>query len=494
MIERNLKHTQTIYFGAFGMEFLAIWGGTKFQAEVEDLCYKRAFTIWLQNTEDSEERRRALLYEYLKPQFAHDRATDPLNRYYNILPTNNLLVTRVINNICNLYNDAPARAFEPDTDKEVIESAYKEMKFNQIMQRASRLAKLCNEVALRPRLKKGKWIIDYITPDLYRIYYNEQGEPTEMWIPFQTMDRSGRISSRFHVWTNEFYYQLNSTGEQVKFEYNGQQYYELPNRYRVIPFLILQMSNDEIYGGGAYELVKAQLYLNKLAYITDENVTYSAVGVWLAKNILSQGESSLRLNPGTAIHKTYGLEEPEPSLEHIAGTPNYIELNEMRTIVAKSVYKEMGLPSSVIDDKSELSGIAYKIDRQELAEARKEDINILQDFEQDFLNHFINIYQTETGRQLSKEIRVNVDYNDQQIQDPKEELEYLTTLFEKGLLEPLQYVNRLTGNTLINTNEQAIEFIKQNLKYKKLLEESNGDTTDIPVSYTHLTLPTIYSV
>ena len=88
--------------------------------------------------------------------------------------------------------------------------------------------------------------------------------------------------------------------------------------------------------------------------------------------------------------------------------------------------KKMGLPSGMIQDNPGLqSGVSMKIDRMELEERRKEDLQVLEMFEEDFINAMIRFYNVEDNKSL-KEIELSVDYAENPIFiEPKDELEYL---------------------------------------------------------------------
>ena len=72
-------------------------------------------------------------------------------------------------------------------------------------------------------------------------------------------------------------------------------------------------------------------------------------------------------------------------------------------------------------------------------------------------------------------LEVNTDYQEQSIYlEPLQEVEYIQSLYDKGLMPPLDYVKRLTGNVLIKTNEDAIKFINDNKAYNENSIESNS--------------------
>lgn len=480
----ELRNTRAVYNSAFYSEMYAIWGATPFRNEVGDLCYKNAASCFLRDSEASEEDRRKLLYSYLTSYFGWKKDTDPLNKEYPNLPTDNTVVNRILNNICFAYNQAPSRKYfvneteVNDKTKGSIEALLKECGLNRQMKRIYKIAKLMNEAAVRPVIKGGKLKLQVLTNDLYRAKYDDfSGELLEFAYPFQFIDKWGEINTRFHVWTDEYYTQRNMEYKPVKFEYNGKQEIEYKNPYGVIPFIINKFEDDtNVYGGQKYELIKNQLVANMIDFLRDENLIYSGFGVWLAKNF-NLTDEEIALSPGRIYTIDSNPEDPEPMLEHISSNPNYNEMQLARDLHVKNIMRNLGLPNGMINDAPGLqSGVAMLIDRLELEENRQDDIEALQEFENDIINMTIIVTNADRLQSLPN-VTVETDYVETSVMlEPDKEYQLQKQYFTDGLITPLQFVVRTTGNNQLKTDEDAIEYINNNLLLKTHIGVQDGQT------------------
>src|SRR5574343_489849 len=150
------KDTTPIYVSAYGGEQYAVWGSIdEFNNQIDETCYYRALSSFIRNNSLGEDDRRKLLYSYMSCSgYAIDEADDPLNKMYPALSTNNMYLTRALNNLCVLYLDEPERIFEEiQENKEVqIRDLIRNSKYNKFMLNLHRAFKLCGEVIARPLL------------------------------------------------------------------------------------------------------------------------------------------------------------------------------------------------------------------------------------------------------------------------------------------------------------------------------------------------------
>jgi hypothetical protein len=469
----DLRQTGTFYNDAFSGSNYAIWGGSPFKSEIPELDFFRSLTCWLQDGELGEEDRRKLLYSFMKAYFRYDINTAKLNKYYPNLPIDNLSIKRILNNLCYAYNQKPSRTFDPDND--LLNDFLEKIKLNRTMKQAYKVAKFCNECLIRPVKKNNKFKLEIFTPEYYRIKSNNEGIWKLIAIPFQELDKWGYIQSKFHIWTNEVYQQFNFDWQPVEFEYNGKKQYELPNKYKVIPFAQLKFDPDpDRYGGGMFTVARNQLNLNMIEYIKDENIIFGSVGVWLAKNLNLQDT----INPGQAIEKnSLNPDDYDPSLEYIAPTPLWGDIAMARKESRDKMMQDLGLPMSMFSETAGVqSGIALKIDRLELDENRADDIEVLEDFEKELINLVVTVYNTDkdTTLPLIKPFKdMTIDYVETSLMlEPKEELTYYSDMFSKGLMKPSTYLLKTTGIEL--TDEEVIVFIKENKEYLKQIGETDG--------------------
>ena len=481
---RPYHGTESFYRNAFFPGMSQVWGNTIFKNEVEHLCFSNALASFLRNTMEGEMERRKLLYYYLSPNFDTDSTDDILNEMAGVLPTDNLEVLRALRSICVIYNDQASREVKGKNNTLLLEILEK-LSFDSIMQKIYRAAKLCGEVAVRPRFWNKEPQLYYLTPDKYRVKWDAYGQMTEFWAHF-TKEENLELRDYFHVWTKDAYKVKNTSQEDQEFEFNGKKLMVLKNPYGRIPFEILTMGdrytdNNENYGSNLWELCRAQLECNKLDLLSNENVIYNGFAVWLLlnTNLESNKENTVKFGPRKMISINGLTDEDEiPSIQAISPTPQYQELEALKSEKIKKVLKNHGLPNSWLTDNPGIppSGAAMKADRIELEEIRREDINILKPFEKKLIALIAQVLNTDQASdykgKFSEEYEIQIDYAELSVvTEPKNELEYMNSLKSQGLITPLEYVKSLTGNENIKTDNDAITFINDN---KELFAQTGG--------------------
>lgn len=467
----QLVNSRPIYSSAFDAEMYAIWGATEYRNEIPDLCLNRAISCWLRNDEIGEHDRRWLLYYTLSPMFAHDKQDDPLNQYFNIMPTENLFIHRLLRNLCIAYNEPPKRDFGDTKINDKYAELIKEAKIDNRLQSIYRISKLCNEVLVRPRIRNLKLELQILTPDMYRIKYDELDNPIEILVPFHEYGVRREVLLKYHHWTLNNYEVLDMNLRPIPFVWEKKTYNSLPNIYKALPYVKLKLNdNEDVYGGNNWEICKAQLFCNKLDYLIDENVTYN-MSIWVAINMVSLGES-FKMSPGkivTATSAKMNSEDPiPPSLENISSNPFYDRIQDLKKQRIDNVLRQMGIPTSVLSDQpGNLSGIAMLIDRMELNEVRQEDKSSLISFERELFKMIANVVQTDRKETIG-EFDLRIDYaDDKDFYDPKDRFTMEQQKFEYGLTRPSVFVNTLSPNDMIITDEDAIKYILQNKEYLK---------------------------
>jgi len=489
------KRTESTFYGkAYNGQNQAVWGSTYWRNEIELMSYQRAGSCWLGNSLTNEEDRRELLYSYLSAYFATDSQSDPLNRNYPNLSTDNLAMSRVLNNICFVYNEQPSRQYtvnrvgiSEDLESK-INDLLSDVNFDLRMKEIHKICKLNNECAVTIAKENGRYKLKIYTPEMYRAKRDDvTGDLLELAIPFQTIINN-KPEIRFHVWTDEKYQQYSIDYKPAPFTFKGtkrngkieeERYSKegMPNPYNRVPFVIIKFSEDpDIYGGGLFELVKMQLTSNAIDYLRDENLIYSGFGIWHFKNHGLKGDE-IKMGPGRVYTSDKTLDDMEATIEHVTAAPAYSDVQTIKEAIIRDGMRNLGLPSSLVNQNPGLaqSGTAMLIDRKELEEVRLQDLQILQFYENEIINLYLEIYNKLEQSNLPI-IEVETDYVEtSSMLDKDKELEYQKALFEAGLISPKQYVVRITGNTTIATDDQAIEYINTNLEFKKQIKEDSNE-------------------
>lgn len=473
------------YLDAYQVELNSIWAKTDFNNELQNIAYYRALTSMLRDNEIGDYQRRQLLRSYMKPDFSADDTKDPINKLFSIMPTDNLYVKRALRNLCVVYNERPSRKIE-GKNANIIEELYEQINIDSKYLKLHRIAKLTNELAVTLQFHNQKPVLRYITPDNYRLKYDDYGNEIELWIPYtEYVDKSP--VTYYKVWTRDEYYILDNNLNKTPFQYAGKTFISLPNQMGEIPYVFIKLDTDkdeylEQSGGGLYELVKAQLNCNKLDFLVNENIVYNGFAVWLLKN-WDIKNNNIKLSPGAAfiaegISGMDGLSEP--TAETVQPSAQFLDIEELKSTKIKKTLKNLGLPSGLIEDNPGLtsSGVAMRIDRMELEEVRKEDIAVFRNIEDKIVNKFAKILNTDYAspykNKLGGEYITKLDYIEQStFLEPKEEFEYNKMLFEYGMITPQVFVNRTISNDYITDDKAAIQYLKTN---RQLINELKGQS------------------
>ncbi|MCX7909595.1 MAG: hypothetical protein N2560_08785 [Ignavibacteria bacterium] len=480
-----------VYEKTFNSDFIAIWQNTPFLNEVPLLSLYRAMSCWLHNSDIGIEDRRRLVKNYLSAWFSTTKETDLLNRVDTNLSTDNLVINKIVTNIFSLYHKKPTRTFDGYSEREkdyltsILESGFYDLRLNE----AGILSWLVGESLIRPRQRKGKWEFEVIPRDMYRILYDENNEILEIWIPFQKKIGE-KIENFFHIWTPVEYYQLDSYGQKVEFEYNQQKVTVVEHGYKdresnpTVPFVIVKLNqNDDIYGGGQWELIRDQLNLCLIDYLIQENLVYGTTGFWFAKNLSAYTKDlTIQLSPSKLIHISTGsIDEPEPEIEHKSANFLASELLAIKKEYENQILRKYGIPSGMLSDNPNLpSGVAMLIDRIEIEEQREKLKPIFSKIENELINKIVSVNNAELPTKLPF-TEVRIDFGEfSPYYEVDKEIEINDMLFERGLITPLEYVRRLTKNELITTEQEAIDFLLTNRgNYEQLrTTTSTSDRTD----------------
>ena len=489
------KNKDPYYLTAFEQSATVLWEKTPFAKEIPSLCYYRALTCFLEDEPDDLDDRRKLLFHYLS-EFDKSDADAFIRKIYGKLPANNNLFVKLRRNLFSAYSEAPKRSFVKDNEGQnaEFEALYRRSMANVVIKNAYKAAGFTNTVAIRPivRVKSsGKTVIEHqvLMPDTFRVITSDDDpfDVVEMWIPYQ-----GKDKQYFEIWTPEQYRRCDLKKNPIefletqKFDSNGQ---PLPRRmvleerniYGRIPYEFMRIRmGGTFYGGGLATLVEAQLYSNKLRVLSDENVTYSALSIWLAINMPGK---NWKLTPGSVV-KADGVNSPEggpqlpPSLENIAAEPFFESIGQHRRDHEKGELRTYGMSQTVLEDNpgTPQSGVAKLSEEQELNEERNEHLEYLKAFEHDYAELFALIINTDLKKNLPTTLDdFSVDFAEPRYyQTIEEEWAHDEARLLAGLMRPVHWVAKWSGDDSLEGDEDAINYI---LKNKESIARMKGVQT-----------------
>lgn len=452
------NHTE-YYYDAYASDYTNIWRGIESvsgsREELTWLSYYRALTAFLRSDPESIIDRRRLLYYYLKAEFKTDAASDTLNRYRKQLPVDST-VRRVVRNMCAAYDEEPTRRFaEFDGTHELMVSLYQAMRSASALPRIYQRARMTGLVPVRPLYLNGKWTLDYMTPDQFRITTDPDDWRTVTSITYPQASRTSGIE--YLTWTAD---------SKITTSYNGVETSE-DNPYGRIPWVMLRLGDEDgVYPAGMMELVESQLDNNKIKWLSSVNLTFAGSPVWLALNM---GTSQLTLSPDKIISidgVTAGEgQDIPPQLDVISPEPAYQAIDDFRREREKVMQQNEGIPSSMVSDSGGQppSGVARLIERQELLEIRYADQKALTEFERELATVVALVAQVDAGVTVG-DVDLTINFAEETMYlDPQDEYALDKTKLLDGSTAPEAFYRKWGG--LSGTDDELQAEIARRLAF-----------------------------
>lgn len=489
------------YENCFYGELFPIWkytpfvgDGTRDYGEIKNMCYHRSLSLMLKDNETGETARRQMLYYYLSPYWTQTyesgAVTSVLDEVFSALSSDNTYLTRALKNICTLYDNPPLREIKGKND-EKIKEVLTESNFDDFLGKMYLILKFTNQVLYRPvfNLVNGEKLLRHklYTADRYRCIYDSYGNITEIWIP-KVEIVNDRITDVIYIWTAETIKKVDSNGKALLID--GQAI--APNPYGKIPFLELKIDNieddkGEVVGGTYYELLKAQLDCNAIDIDINQSLIYDSFPIKTFINYGIKNTDEIVVSPGRVYVKDFNeqLGESAPFIAETGGADNYLSLFELKLNRIKQALKNMGLPSSVIEDNPGIpeSGVAIKESQKETLQLRREDINSMKRVEKQVVKLIIELMNKDEASPLwnslddFKNYEISINYQEIEV---NKEFDVLKTeqdaLLNLGYISVLEHYQTLTGDNEISDIKELIKLIEKNKKYLELLEGNKDDS------------------
>jgi hypothetical protein len=457
------------YAQAFAGEFDVIWGDTPYAPEIENMTYLRAITAFVGEASTDIEARRQLLYYYAS-EFKKSSKDDSINRYYNQLPIKSIL-KRFLNEVCTSYSKPITRVFADANGREyneTFERYYND--FNTTLKTAYKIARGCGVAAVRP--------VVIPTSDGYRVRLQAL-YPDEFRVKTHTYDATLVESICYPVASAKqgnvkTYTRSNDTTplqfEFVEFTSDAVNRYDSkfqllqtePNPYARIPFVFLRLDDGEgFYGKQEFDLVEGSLNANKLQFQSNVSIAFTSSPLWLALNMGASADNII-FSPD-AIHAIDGVtpEDFPPQIEAVRPDSPFRDLEELQAERTANALKNAGLPSSVVEGGTVLSGVSRMIERLPLTKMQEEDENRLQAFENELLQALMRVLAVDARAIMpSQPITVSVQFDKESLIDsPKDSYELDRQKFTDGVLSPREFFNRYSTTQVI-TDEEAISMMR----------------------------------
>lgn len=453
---------------AFRADIAYVWEKTPFAGEIESMCLFRAIACSYKRSPVNVKLSRRLLFHYLT-EFRAAEETDLINLMYKQLPVSNY-IGKYIQNVCTAYKLAPKRSFgEKGNEDEIFTPIYEKARINRGFRRAHSLARLLNCVAVRPVVRKEKLYTDILTPDLFRVELDEDGEPAAVWYPIIV-----KGSTVLRRWTPEHIFDLDREDPRKVLHQEA-------NPYGVLPFVFIRFQEEEDwYGGGDFDLVEQRMEANAQRFYANLSSKYESHGIMVGKNLGFKAGDEPSLPPGALINQNGLTGDPDgelpPSIEFISPQGQYMEVDQLRRDRVHETLRMKGVPNSMLNENTGLypSGAAMMSERMELNDVKEEDTESLRVAEAEFKLLVAIVLNADMGENLPENDAISIDYQREPVvMEPKDEYE-LELKKVTDYVRPLtDLVNRYSGQQM--TDAEAVKFYRKN---RELWEKATA--TDKP--------------
>lgn len=485
------KSKLACYEDAFKARYLKIWGSTPCKIDANLKSFIRAHLIFMDDNIATENDRRNLLYEYMSSFVSKSDYDDLLNKSYNGLPVNNFLVNKVVNNTATSYVNAPSRiiGIESENLREQLTDILDEGNLNSIMDTLQKTALLTGECIVQPVVSikdnDTKLSFNIHAKDNYSFNTRKDGT-NELWI-YGVREIDGKVIELFEVWTAETLQYIDTNNKNITQLIMNSKEKIMPNLYGYIPYLVLRLNGSTNNKTNTmYSLINSQLKSNGMEFAMQNNQNYNGFQILFGKNT-ELGKKGNKLGAGRLIEINNIKNDAlllEPELQSIDLSPQYIELYELKKSYDTDVLRSFNLPNHLIDQTANLqSGVAIELSRLPLIEQQKKNNDTLKQFDSNLINAVAVAYNNEVGfNYFPINFKVQIDYIDSAFTTPtNENYELYTSMFNAGILSAKQYLQSVASIDYIQTDEQAIEYINNNMQNLTLINKPSIEEPENPV-------------
>lgn len=399
-----------------------------------------------------------------------------MDKYIN---TTQNVYKKILNRLSRTYKKAPLRIFkigDKILDKESAKSIdlrYNEAGIDRKLKAASLYLNACNTVFLGPVYRDGKLCLDILTPDQVRVVTDE-ADPSKMIGLLISRERwNGNKKQRYWiVWTAEEHYLLVEIGEYES-KTNGTVKNvvveavpgnkDMKNPYGVIPWLPVHRHHLE----AAFwdETSGTDLYMANVV-VGVRNTLLDFAAVWQSfKQIACEADEApskgLTLAPDTILWSAGGAKftvlDLQVAFDAIRG--------DLSQFVA-SVSRNYGVAMDAFDVPSQQSGVAVKINNQELIDNWTDQLEIWGDAERRLWDLIKTISVVE-NIQGFEGIEIDIKFANMGFVDEAAEFDLDTKKADKGVLSPAGFYMKY-NDRVVDEAEAETKLTENLAKWQKL--------------------------
>lgn len=477
--------------------------------EIDSLVDYQRLVSWLGNTRYDRDNRERMLIEFVETIFSHDTLAR------TILPRKSF-VEKVVRQLAMLYKQEPTRWLSADGELHPADMDYQSLISEaDIASRGKewyRKFVLTRCVCVRPvvRRHRGRGVLTYdvLTPNEFRVQFDENNELSKLLYQVY-VEGEHRVA----VWTRDEHYYRDVRGQRVPVGENT----DMVNPYKdargngIIPAVIITDDPTAIYGGGLFGLVEANLYNNFLELLQTSDIAFTALSVWVAKNMRFRSDEVLSPGRVFAFDDIRDIQGGDiaPSLENVTATPHTTDIRDLMDAVYRRAAVDEGISAAMLETQMrEMSGRALREMKAELIDRRSDDADIMSDHEASIyeVTAIVANYARATNRiDLAVELPADsevfsIDFADEDFADLDAEKKYALEMqqVKDGLLSVVDMYRRYNADA--DDTEDVIEIMQRNkAEYARIAKSGaarswladliGGDNTATPDNTGAATLP-----
>lgn len=313
------------------------------------------------------------------------------------------VVKKIINRLASVYSDWPTRTFE-GANQERMDDLYRYMRANVEMKKASRMVKLLKSGALQVGHDGTGPTLAFISPAILDVVHDGDPERPTRIIVTHRAAKSEDVT--YSDWTADTYTRRDWRGVPIPSEGNP----DGVNPYGILPFVPLfdRAPDDVFFLNGGADLIEAQ-----------EAINIGLANLWRALEWQSHGQPvATGVNrddyPVEALGPTHVVAMPE------GGDFKFVQPNAPLTDVRESVEwlirqtavaNDLSASTFELDGKAE-SGAAKLAERTDLAEARRDDLELSRGFEHRLFEVLRVVVNTHSPGSIPEAARFSIDFAD----------------------------------------------------------------------------------
>lgn len=372
-----------------------------------------------------------------------------LNRRFahpeKLLPAFVNVVRKVVSLLASVYAEPPVRTIEgTEQDRELFAEINQHV--DAKLKQASRLAKLCKTILLRPVWRGGKMDLDILAGNILDVEVGDSPEDLQR-VLITHYGNSNRIEEiTYSDWTAETWQRLNYRAVVIESE---------ENPYGVLPFVPVWdgLPLGEFWLQGGDDLIALQEAINLQLTALLQTCEMQGFGVgWVKQGGNDDSSGEIVIGPGSMValgsDGDLGFASTKAPIADILAVIDQL---------VKWAAVSNGLPASSLSTKpTDESGVSKQVSNVELQEKRRDDVTLWRRYEHQLFDLQRIIWDTHNpARKFSDKAKLKIDFADPKPPlSEKDQAETWQRLCDLGVTSPVDVA--MQRNPDLKTREDAL--------------------------------------